>query len=122
MVYKLGSVVDMSGLPAISNDLYGILKRYVCALDHHYGTSRDIDHDDGGYILYVEPGTSLLDIQKIIDYTKYPVEYVTLHHHTNPLFCSAHYILHNEYTVTVVMAVEDIPAKWLDELEGEWII
>lgn len=121
MVYKLGSVTDMSGLPAISNDLYRTLKCYVCALDHHYGASRDVDHDDGGYILYAEPGTSLAEIKKIFDYTKYTVEYVTLHRHTNPLFCSAHYVLNNEYTVTIVMTVEDMPDEWLNEMEGEFL-
>ena len=119
MVYKLGSVKDEASLPVLFIDTWGIIHDYLKQLTEQYGAERDVDHDDGGYILFATPGTNLEEIKAVFDYTKYQVEYVTLHRQTEPIVCSAHYILHNEFTVTLVMALQDLPTELIKEIEGE---
>ena len=122
MVYKLANEKDMDALPILFIDTWAVVHAYVKALSTHYGADRNVDNDDGGYVLFAAPGTSLEEIKEVFDYTKCQVEYVTLHRYTEPLICSAHYILHNEFTVTLVMALQDLPTEYLKELEGDTLL
>lgn len=119
MVYKLGNLADMDRLPVLYLDTWKVVRDSVSVLSQEYGTDRDVDSGDGGYVLYVEPETPPEEIKAIFDYTACQVEYVTLHRHTEPLVCSALYILNNEYTVTIIMSVEDAPTEYLNEMQGD---
>lgn len=121
MVYKITCLRDMTTLEEIQPCVRTLIEQYVRTLSTHYGEHRDVDADDGGYLLYLSPGTAMESVKEIFDYTSYPLEYLTLHQDTIPPLCAAHYILNNEYTVTIVMTVEDMPDEWLNEIEGEFL-
>ena len=82
MVYKLANEKDMDALPILFIDTWAVVHAYVKALSTHYGADRNVDNDDGGYVLFAAPGTSLEEIKEVFDYTKCQVEYVTLHRYT----------------------------------------
>ena len=119
MIYKLGRRSDMDALPPMQDKIRNIISEQLNILTKYYGADRDIDHDDGGYVLYATPGTSKEDIKAVFDYSKYLTEYVILHRKTEPLTCSSLYLLHNDFGVVLVMALQDIPEEYLKEIEGD---
>ena len=68
MIYKLGSVADMSKLPSMDDRLRNAIFKNLKILDDNYGADRDIDNDDGGYVLFCESGTTEEEIQSYHDY------------------------------------------------------
>ena len=78
MVYKLGNVKDIEKVPAIEGDTYKALYKYLNILESEYGKDRDLDKDDGGYVLYAERGTSLEELETYFDYSRYLLQSVYL--------------------------------------------
>ena len=105
MVFKLGTVEDMKILPPLEPSLRDYIKYLLLVLDTEYGTDRDIDNSDGGYIVFVTEGTSKNEIKKVFDYTKHTVEYVEV----GEAYSTAVYMLNNEYTVMLIMPTEELP-------------
>ena len=52
MVYKLGNLKDLESLPPMDKITYGVLWEFTSVLTNEYGENRDIDNDDGGFVLY----------------------------------------------------------------------
>ena len=119
MVYKLGNISDMKTLPELQDEVQKIIYDQLEILTQFYGADRDVDNDDGGYVLYADPGTSNEEIKAMFDYSQHLPEFVTLHRHTEPLTCSSLYLLHNEYGIVLLMALQDIPVEYLNEIEGD---
>ena len=117
MVYKLGNTRDMELLPNMSDSIWQVIYDAVSILSEIYGADRDVDNNDGGYVLYMEPGSTVRELDEYFDYTERQVEYVTLYKEL--ALISALYILNNEYTVTIIMSVKDAPADYLAEMEGD---
>ena len=55
MVYKLGNYRDMESLPSLDSTTEDILYSYTSVLSYEYGEDRNVDIDDGGYVLYAPP-------------------------------------------------------------------
>ena len=75
MVYKIGNVSDLSTIPIASDKAKEILYHFARVLTTEYGGDRNVDTDDGGYILYALPGTSDDEIKERFDYTQNILEY-----------------------------------------------
>ena len=116
MVYKLGSTRDMSIISHIDEDIYHKLHTLCSVFDVFYKTDRDIDNDDGGFVIYAEPGTSIEDIKACFDYSKHIPECIS--YEDNSDLCTVSYILNNEFTVILVLSKEDVPVEILKELEN----
>lgn len=116
MVYKLGTPADLRQLPPLDAGIYNILFEQVKILSDGYGTSRNIDTDDGGYILYATPGAPVEDIKAIFDYSAVRAEYVTLDSSVEPAICKALYIINNEFSVMIVMSLADAPPEIIKEI------
>ena len=114
MVYKIGNVSDLEGIPITDSFTYDILHHYARVLTCEYGEKRNLDTDDGGFILYATPDTSTEDIKTFFDYTKHIVESVD---RFGQLY-AAMYILHNEFVVTIVGCINDIPTELTEHMEG----
>ena len=112
MVYKIGNVADIEKI-RWTDDAWKLVHHYARVLTAEYGANRNVDQDDGGYILYVPAGTPFDELKACFDYTKHQVEYVDRY---EP-FCSAMYILHNEFAVVIVMSMADAPAEITDHFE-----
>lgn len=112
MVYKIGNVSDLESIPITDSFAYDLLYHYVRVLTYEYGEERNIDTDDGGFMLYAPPGTNTEDIKDCFDYTKHIVESVDRF----GSLISAMYILHNEFAVTLIMSAEDAPIELTKEI------
>ena len=107
MVYKLGNISDLASL-SLHNDIHKeVLARHLSLLTNLYGTDRDIDHADGGFVIYAEPGTTEQMLKACFDYSKHTPEYITYDDDSN--LCTILYLLNNEFAVTILVASEDVP-------------
>ena len=113
MIYKLGNVSDLERLPYADPVTMRNLYELTSVLTNEYGADRNVDNDDGGFVLYAMPGTSAEDIKDCFDYTKHTVEYANRDHD----ICCAFYIINNEFTVVIVMSISDAPSEITDAFE-----
>lgn len=111
MVYKLGNLSDLDALPSLDARTYANLFELTSVLSSEYGIDRDINHDDGGYVLYAPPSTDPEEVKKIFDYSAHPIEYVNRDLNAVPPICTAFFLLSNEFAVTIVMSIADAPAE-----------
>ena len=115
MVYKMGNIADVESVPFEDERSREICTQYASILTAEYGQDRNIDTDDGGFILYATPGTSPEEIKAYFDYTKHTVEYVDVFR----AVCSALYLLSNDYGVVIVMSIADVPEEIKKEMNEE---
>ena len=118
MIHRIGNVKDVDKICNIDEMTRNTLLKYARILTEEYGVERDVDHDYGGYILYVPFGTPYEELKAMFDYTDYSVEYVEYIEHSEPTMCVAVYITSSDYGVVIVMSLNDMPdeiRKHLDE-------
>jgi len=107
MVFKLGTIDDMKMLPQLEPSLRDYIKYLLLVLDTEYGIDRDIDNNDGGYVVFVTEDTPMNEIKEAFDYTKHTVEYVEI----GEAYSTAVYLFNNEYTVMLIMPTEELPEE-----------
>lgn len=112
MIYKIGNVDDLESIAFDNDNAKELCTHYVSILSSEYGTHRNVDTDNGGYILYVTSGTSTDEIKTFFDYTQNLVELVDL----KGGICAAVYILSCDYGVVTVMSLADMPPEILKEI------
>ena len=115
MVYKIGNVSDLAKIPIVSDKAKEILYHFAKVLTTEYGENRNIDTDDGGYILYALPGTDVKEIKDRFDYSQNTLEYGEAFEDV----CYAVYILSADYGVVIVMSTSDIPEEILKEINNK---
>lgn len=114
MVYKIGNVSDLEELPQLEDTALELLYHYASVLTTEYGAGREVDHDDGGFLLYATSGTSAEDIKPFFDFSKAVAESVDRYGN----LVVAMFLLNNEYAVTIVMSASDAPQEFINMLEG----
>ena len=112
MVYKIGNVSDLESIAITDANTYALLSQYARLLSYEYGEDRNVDTDDGGYVLYATPGSSSEDIKAYFDYTKHTLESIDRF----GSLISAMYILHNEFVITIIMSADDAPIELIKEI------
>lgn len=112
MVYKIGNVSELENIPITDGNTFELLYHYARVLTLEYGQERNINEDDGGFILYAPPSTNTENIKAYFDYTKHIVESVDRY---GQLY-SAMYILSNEFVVTIVGSIADVPSQFINEI------
>lgn len=117
MVYKLGNLSDLEKLPSLDARIQANLYELTSVLSSEYGTNRDVDRDDGGYVLYASPGTAPEEVKKIFDYSAHPIEYVNRDLNAVPPICTAFFLLSNEYVVVIVMSIAEAPVEIVEAFE-----
>ena len=113
MVYKIGNLADIESLPLISDVALELLYHHASVLTHEYGENRNVDTEDGGFVLYAVPGTSVERVKAFFDISKHRPEHVN----TYGDLCEAVYILTNDYAVVVIMSISDAPTEILNEID-----
>ena len=106
MIYKLGNVEDVEKIDIKEESVRTSIKSYLEVLDNAYGKDRDIDSDDGGYVLYCEHGTKMEDIESYFNYHDIPPEWIQ-NIECEPKYLSVLYMLSSDYAIVVVMAEKD---------------
>ncbi len=102
MVYKLGHEAEIGTLPfPVSGKLYDDLEEFLLVLDNEYGADRDVEHDDGGYVLLCTPGTKSSDIQRYFDFKAYVSDWVTSTPH-EPRYTVSMYFLRDDFAVVLI--------------------
>ena len=112
MVYKIGNITDLATISITDGKTFELLYHYARVLTSEYGQERNVNYDDGGFILYAPPGTKAEEIKDYFDYTKHTVESVDRY---GQLY-SAMFILSNEFVVTILGSVADIPPQFINEI------
>lgn len=120
MVYKLANVSDLASLPSMDKRTWKMLHEFTSVLTNEYGADRDIENDDGGYVLYAIPGTPCEEIKAMFNYSVHPVEYVNRDLKASPPLCASMFILSNEYAVVIVMSIADAPAEIVNEFDDNY--
>lgn len=113
MVYKLGRISDLVILPSIDPIAYDMIFEYVKVLSYEYGENRNIDHSDGGYVLFATESSDLEELKTYFDYSKSIPEYVN----RSGGYCSSLYVLNNDYCVVLILKIKDAPACISDHFE-----
>jgi len=120
MLYKFGTKKEIEAIKGeIPDVLYQTALNIVKSLDENYGADRDVDEEDGGFVLVLE---NVQDIEEAADW------HIRLdkdtHEHVNLVKCedgdyiNALYIMNNEFGMNVFLP-KDIALKiLLDDLEG----
>ena len=108
MVYKLGTSKDMSMLASLTvpHTVRCALQGDLAILDREYGAERNIDKNDGGFLLYCTPGTKPMEVKSFFDPGKHVPEWAEPVR-GEPAYTMALYLLTNDYAVELVMATQD---------------
>ena len=116
MLYlKLSHIRDMVKLPVGLNDkVKASVREFLQVLDNEYGEHRGI-HDDGGYVVLCD-GHDVEEARACVDYTEHPPEWVNVIN-GDVAWCSALYLLNNEYAIVLVMPLEAAPVEIVREID-----
>ena len=113
MVYKLGRISDLAILPSIDPIALNMISEFVKILSFEYGENRNIDHSDGGFLLFATESSDLEELKSYFDYSRSIPEYVN----RSGDYCCAMYLLNNDFAVTVVLKIKDAPTCISDHFE-----
>lgn len=113
MIYKLSHVEDVRMLPISEWRAVPIVKGTLSVLDEVYGEDRNVDDNDGGYVLYASRGTTPEELKAVWDYEERLCESAEV----EDGYAVVLYLLNNEYSVTLVLHEEDLPETLRKELE-----
>lgn len=104
MVYKLAHEAEISNLPSlVPGKLYDSLLEFLLVLDNEYGADRNVEQDDGGYVLFCTPGTTDNEIQRYFHFNGLISDWVTSISH-DPDYCASAYFLRDDYVVILIRA------------------
>lgn len=118
-MYKIGTVAELEQAKArLPDEIYAETLRIVTMLDENFGSERDVENDDGGFVFVAENLKDLYYfIQNYTDLDGPMLEYV------EPVgldYINAFY-LYNEYVfgITLLMPITIAPATLIKELERD---
>ena len=115
MFYCLGTVRECVGLQGkIPQRVYDEVLRGIAVLDAEYGPTRDY-FSTGGYSLIANTRKDLFCTRQFFDYTKSRCEWSTILGDSG--YCSALYLLSNEYSVMLYIPIALANDDILENLE-----
>ena len=115
MIYKLANPCDLQDLPPMDSAVRDILLQYTTILSTEYGDSRDVDHGDGGYVLYATSDTTTEEVRKAFDPNGCVPEMVT-RIDSCPAYIYTLYLLSSDYGVVLVVPTTAMPAELLNQI------
>ena len=115
MIYKLANPCDLQELPPMDSAVRDILLQYTTILSTEYGDNRDIDHEDGGYVLYATPDTTTEEVRKVFDPNGCVPEMV-VRIDSHPVYIYTVFILSSDYGVVLVTPASAMPTDLLNQI------
>ena len=112
MVYKMGIIDDAVVLPPMPENDRNLILHYLSVLEYEYGRWRDINQEDGGFVLYATGEAASEEVKAYFDYTNAIPECVDRYGN----LCSAMYLLNNDYAVVIIIPVEYAPHELINEM------
>lgn len=102
MVYKLGNVKDLNEVTGVRAEVLSECKKYLEILDSEYGADRDVDRDDGGYVILADSKASDDEVREVFDYTQYLCEFEK----KQEAFTTRLYLVSQDYGVVIITVKE----------------
>ncbi len=114
MLYRIGTLFDYACLSSLlPKAVRSCVEANVAILDREYGENRHVDRDDGGYCLFAETDYDVSLMYAAVDFECHPCEWVDL---LEDGFCSAMFLISNEFAIVCVMPVSIAPAMIREEI------
>ena len=113
MVYRIGTISDLASLPSLDDTSLRLLHHHANVLTKEYGANRNVNENDGGFVLYATTGTKAEDIKVFFDISKHSLEYVN----TYGSICEAVYLPNNDFAVVIIVSIDDAPMEIRNEIE-----
>ena len=101
MIYKLGTASDLEKLASVDPLVKETVLKNLVILDENYGVARDIDKDDGGYVLYVDFKASPDEVKVCFDHKQYKPEYID-YIDSDPPYCVSLFLVSNDFGVVLI--------------------
>lgn len=115
MIYKLANPCDLQDLPPMDSAVRDILLQYTTILSTEYGDNRDVDHEDGGYVLYATSDTTAEEVNRAFDPNGCVPELVT-RIDSCPAYLYTLYLLSSDYGVVLVVPTSAAPSELLNQI------
>jgi len=113
MIYKIGSVKQVEKLKKIiPEEVYKIILDIVVVLDREYGSKRNIDLNDGGYIIFFDGDNAIEEIKKIICTDINMAEWIEP---VGTEYLNAFCLKNNEFGINYILPKKLIPIQILNE-------
>ena len=115
---KAGTVKELSQFEkAIDREVYSVALRIVTMLDEVYGVDRDVDNNDGGFVLIAENVQDIANIaQRHIKLDDSRHESVDIVKCESRPYINAFFLCNNEFGINVLMPVDIAPRALLRDL------
>jgi len=125
-LYKAGTVAELESL-----DLEGKIPEEICRealkvvtmLDENFGEDRDIDSDDGGYVVIVENKEDLdYFAQNCAELESPTLEYVELVHSDKEPYFNAFFLVNEyEFGITLFVPMSIAPERFMKEAKPSMV-
>ena len=102
MIFKFGTRKDFQRHRAeMPDEVFSHLQYSIDLLDENYGANRDIDHDDGGFVLLFTHAEDLAHIRSStgIDFACHSPEWVDRINTATEDFAAALYLISNDFGI-----------------------
>ena len=113
MICTIKNFADITSLPPMEQEAKSLILTQVNLLCQSYGYNRG-DDDDGGIILYCPYGTTEHELKEQFDYSNHLPEFVEVSDNIG----HALYLTTNEYSISVIMDIADIPYEIKKEIDN----
>jgi hypothetical protein len=115
---KTGTVKELAKFEGIiDGEVYNTALRIVTILDEVYGSARDVDNNDGGFVLIVENVQDLeLLKQRYMALDKSQYEVVDVVKSKKRLYINAFYLCNNEFGINVFIPMDIAPQTLLKDI------
>lgn len=115
MIYKLANPHDLQDLPPMDNSVRDVLLQYTTILSAEYGDDRDVDHEDGGYVLYATPDATSTEVKQAFDPNGCVPEIVSTID-SCPAYTYTLFLLSSDYGVVLVVPTSATPSELLNQI------
>jgi len=114
---KIAHVKETNNLN-LPMEVIEVIKEIASVLDSNYGVDRDVDRDDGGYLLVIQDKEDFAKLQEIyLDIDDLIPEYVDKITCSNgEVWINTLILMNNEFGVSLIMPIEIAPQTLLDEI------
>ncbi|SHH84008.1 hypothetical protein SAMN02745135_02355 [Caloranaerobacter azorensis DSM 13643] len=119
---KIGHKREVENIKDLPKEVLGVIREIAATLDTYYGENRDVDNEDGGYVLIIE---SEEDIEKLeefdiyLDEEIYP-EYVDrIKVEEGEDWINVLILCNNEFGISLIMPISIAPETLLYEISEE---
>ena len=108
MILKIGTLKDLDrNKEKMPEEVFRHLRYSIELLEENYGAERDIDHDDGGYVLLFDSLDALEKIRTMgmIDFTYHVLEWVDRIKTAKEDYGAALYLTSNDFGIILTAPV-----------------